>query len=98
MPTPANTHFAIAKLVLEFRSEMHWPGTVEVGTRIERIGRSSVTLCQALFMDGLCVATAEPVVVGIDATSRRPVPLPEETAKALLAPQSLSSAHADCME
>ena len=59
VPIPHNTQFVIAKLVLEFRAEMHWPGTVEIGTRVERVGRSSVTLAQALFMDKRCVATAE---------------------------------------
>jgi hypothetical protein len=32
VPIPPNTQFVIARLVLEFRAEMHWPGTVEVGT------------------------------------------------------------------
>ena len=47
VPIPRNTQFVIAKLVLEFRAEMHWPGTVEIGTRVERVGRSSVSLTQA---------------------------------------------------
>ena len=29
VPIPRNTQFVIAKLVLGFRAEMHWPGTVE---------------------------------------------------------------------
>jgi acyl-CoA thioester hydrolase len=83
VPIPPNTQFVIAKLVLEFRAEMHWPGTVEIGTRVERIGRSSVTLAQALFMGERCVATGESVVALMDITTRRSTPLPEETAEAL---------------
>ncbi len=32
-----------------FRREVHWPGEVHVGTRVKRIGRSSLTLEQGLF-------------------------------------------------
>jgi acyl-CoA thioester hydrolase len=35
VPIPPNTQFVITRLVLEFRAEMHWPGTVEIGTRVE---------------------------------------------------------------
>ena len=83
VPIPRNTQFVIARLVLEFRAEMHWPGTVEIGTRVERVGRSSVTLAQALFMDGRCVATAESVVALMDTTTRRSTLLPYETVGAL---------------
>ena len=89
VPLPPNTRFVIAKLVLEFRAEMHWPGTVQIGTRVERIGRSSATLAQALFMDERCVATAESVVALIDTTTRRSAQLPYETAEALLQIASL---------
>lgn len=85
VPIPPNTQFVIARLVLEFRAEMHWPGTVEVGTRVERIGRSSATLAQALFVNEACVATAESVVALMDTTTRRSTQLPYETAEALRA-------------
>jgi acyl-CoA thioester hydrolase len=85
VPIPRNTLFVIAKLVLEFRAEMHWPGTVEIGTRVERVGRSSVTLTQALFVQEACVAIAESVVALIDMTTRRSALLPEQTAEALRA-------------
>ena len=83
VPLPTNTHFVIAKLILEFLREMHWPGVVEVGTRVERIGRSSATLVQALFVAQRCVARAQSVVVLMERTSRRSVALPDDTAAAL---------------
>src|SRR5882672_2077356 len=49
---PLSSQFVLASLQLDYLSELHWPGTVEVGTRVERIGRSSVALAQALFQDG----------------------------------------------
>jgi acyl-CoA thioester hydrolase len=85
VPIPPNTKFVIVRLVLEFRAEMHWPGTLEVGTRVERVGRSSATLAQALFVRERCVAVAESVVALMDATSRRPAHLPVETVEALRA-------------
>lgn len=63
--------FVIARLVLEFRSEIRWPGTVEIGTRVASIGRSSVTLEQGLFQEGRCVASAETVIVLMDESTRR---------------------------
>jgi acyl-CoA thioester hydrolase len=85
VPIPPNTQFVIARLVLEFRAEMHWPGMVEIGTRVDRVGRSSATLAQALFVNEACVATGESIVVLMDMTTRRSALLPEETAEALRA-------------
>jgi acyl-CoA thioester hydrolase len=85
IPIPSDTRFVIVKLVLEFRAEMHWPGMVEIGTRIERIGRSSITLQQALFVRDQCVAVAESVVALMSATTRRSTVLPAETVEALRA-------------
>ena len=85
LPIPRNTQFVIVRRVLEFRAKMHWPGTVEIGTRVERVGRSSATLAQALFVQEACVATAESVVALMDMTARRPALLPGKTAEALRA-------------
>ncbi|MGE0769455.1 MAG: acyl-CoA thioesterase [Hyphomicrobiaceae bacterium] len=74
--TPLSSQFVLARLILDYRREMHWPGAVEIGTRIERIGRSSITLAQALFQNDCCVATAQSVAVLMDATSRRACPIP----------------------
>ena len=39
---------------------------VEIGTRVERVGRSSVTLAQGLFTQERCVATAESIATLMD--------------------------------
>jgi acyl-CoA thioester hydrolase len=83
VPLPPNTQFAIAKLALEFRAEMHWPGEVVVGTRVARIGSSSVVLAQALYVDERCVAVADSTVVLMDGATRRSTPLPPQTVQAL---------------
>ncbi|MFG1296520.1 MULTISPECIES: acyl-CoA thioesterase [Xanthobacter] len=68
--------FVIARLELDFRAELKWPGHVAIGTRIASIGRSSMKLSQVLFQEGRCAALAETVIVLIDRRSRRPRPLP----------------------
>jgi acyl-CoA thioester hydrolase len=81
--TPPSSQFVLARLVLDYRREMHWPGAVEIGTRVERIGRSSITLAQALFQNDRCVATAQSVAVLMDATSRCACPIPLASAQSL---------------
>jgi acyl-CoA thioester hydrolase len=46
--------FVIAQLVLDFRNEILWPGSVQIGTRVASVGRSSVKLEQAIFQNGEC--------------------------------------------
>jgi acyl-CoA thioester hydrolase len=62
--------FVIARLVLDFLGEIRWPGRVDIGTRVAATGRSSMTLDQALFQDGDCVATATTVIVNVNAAGR----------------------------
>jgi acyl-CoA thioester hydrolase len=71
--------FVIARLSLDFRREIQWPGSVAVGTGVREIGRSSVTFEQAIYQDGRCVADAEAVIVQIDGQSRKPRPLTDAT-------------------
>ncbi len=75
--------FVIAKLSLDFLKEMNFPGTVEVGTRVGRIGKSSFVCGQALFKDGECCSTAESVIVLTDNSTRRSAPLTERVLQVL---------------
>lgn len=69
--------FVIASLHLDFRAELTWPGTVDVGTRVAAIGKSSFTLEQGLFQGETCVATAQTVIVQMNERSRRSQPVGE---------------------
>ena len=71
--------FVIARIEIDFLAELHWPGTVEIGTGVTRIGRSSFGLAQGLFSGGRAVAAVENVVVMTDGETRRSMPLPERT-------------------
>jgi acyl-CoA thioester hydrolase len=76
--------FVIARIAIDYRAELFWPGRVDIGTGVKAVGNSSVTFAQALFQDGRLAATAESVVVQVDAVTRRPAALPEAV-KAVLA-------------
>jgi len=69
--TQADCSFVIAHLSLDFISEMLWPGRVDIGTRVQAVGRSSLTLEQALFQDGKLVAQARTVMVQVNNATRR---------------------------
>ena len=76
--------WVIVKLMLEFLSQATFPGQVDVGSRIERIGRSSVTLRQGLFKDAVCFARAESVLVWVDLDSGgRSLPFPADVRSVL---------------
>jgi acyl-CoA thioester hydrolase len=75
---PDGASFVIARLILDFRAEIRWPGTVDVGTAVARVGRSSMTLAQGLFVGAACVATAESVIVLTDDATRKSRPFPDD--------------------
>lgn len=72
------TEFVIASITLNFVSEINWPGRVDVGTAVTRIGNSSAGLYQEAYQDGRVVATAETVIVQMNIESRKSHPLSEK--------------------
>lgn len=79
------TAFVIARLEMDFRSELLWPGEVEIGTRVASVGRSSVRLEQAIFQGERCVASGITVMVQMDETTRKSRPFSESVREQLLA-------------
>ncbi|HAX70474.1 MAG TPA: thioesterase family protein [Anaerolineales bacterium] len=75
-----SSSFVIASLKLEFLNEITWPGEVNIGTGVLKIGNSSMTIFQRLFQENKCVANAETVIVQVDNVTRRSSPL-TDTAK-----------------
>jgi acyl-CoA thioester hydrolase len=69
-----DTEFVIVRLEIDFRAELFFPGNVDIGTRVLKIGRSSFRLGQALFSGESCAATGECVMVVLDAESRKAKP------------------------
>lgn len=75
--------FVIVSLKLDFLKEITWPGQVEIGTGLLKIGNSSMTLFQKLFQNGACVAKAETVIVQVEDVTRQSTPLSEHARQTL---------------
>lgn len=69
--------WVVARMEVDYLKEMRYPGTVRIGTRIERIGNSSVVVRQGIFRDGVCTATAKVIGVCFDTTARASMPIPD---------------------
>ena len=75
--------FILARMVIDYLREFHYPGTVEVGARLTRVGNKSVTSGYGIFKDGVCVATSECVNVFYDMATRKTQP-PGDAVRAVL--------------
>ncbi|WP_415716678.1 acyl-CoA thioesterase [Roseibium sp.] len=75
--------FVIARLELDFLSEVNWPGSVEIGTAVKQVGRSSFQLLQTVFQDGKQVAKATTVIVQMNEETRKSHPLSDKARKRL---------------
>src|SRR5262245_1856283 len=68
----------LARIEIDFLKELRWPGTVEIGTAIAEIRRSSYVFTQAIFHEGVCAARARSTMVLIDRATRKARPLPAD--------------------
>lgn len=76
--SPPGTDFVIVNLSISFHRELRWPGTVEIGTGVKRIGTKSLTLEQGMFSNGVRVASAENVLAIMDDATRRAIAIPDD--------------------
>ena len=87
LKSPTNLEFVETPLsdVIDYLKELNFPGNVEIGSRIARIGGKSFTLQHAVFKAGEegCVATAECIMVYFDASKRASTLPPPEVRAAL---------------
>jgi len=77
-PSYVGPVIVLVDLHIQFLEEVHYGDAVRVGTRVQRIGTSSVVFGHAVFAGEKCAAIAEAVEVLIGQTSRRPEPWPAE--------------------
>lgn len=71
------TSLVVVKLLINFRRELFFPGTVRVGTRVPRVGRTSFDFDAAIFAANGVVATAEATCVLLDRATRKPTAVPD---------------------
>ena len=70
--------FVIAGQKLDLLLEIKWPGLVEIGTAVSRIGNSSMIFFQGLYQEDKLVALAETVVVQVDNQTKKSKPLSDK--------------------
>ncbi|MEB3791706.1 thioesterase family protein [Acinetobacter sp. IK40] len=70
-----DAEFVIAHLSIQFMNEILWPGSIETGTSIKKIGTSSIIFEQGIYQRQKQCASAETVIVQISKTTRQPLPL-----------------------
>jgi acyl-CoA thioester hydrolase len=75
---PKGLSWMLVRLDITFKSEIRWPGTIDLGLGVGKIGRSSVSYSQAVFSGGVCAASAEAVTVLVDQATRKPIAVPAD--------------------
>lgn len=68
----------LVRLDTSFLGQLHFPAEVDVGTRLLRLGNSSVTTMQGIFLNGSCRATLKSVLVHVDRSKDRSAPISED--------------------
>lgn len=63
---------------ISYHSQVHFPANLRVGTRLDRIGRSSVRILQGLFNGDVCVSTVDGTVILADPGLSHSIPVPDD--------------------
>jgi acyl-CoA thioester hydrolase len=79
------TPFILARVEIDFRSQLRDGDEIEIGTRVSRIGTKSFDLEHQIRSDGRVVAVARSVLVGYDYEAERSVELSGEIRERLSA-------------
>jgi acyl-CoA thioester hydrolase len=76
IPTPAGERVLLAHQSVHYLQEAGYPGTLEAGIGVLRIGNSSWTLGMGIFQSGRCVSISDAVLVYADVDG--PVRVPDQ--------------------
>ncbi len=76
----------IARVVVDYLAEIHYPGSVDIGMTCTRIGNKAFTLAHGVFTLGTdhCVGTGEAVMLIFDLKARQSLVIPEHVRAALM--------------
>ena len=69
--------WVVRRLEIDFAREIRFPGTVLTGTRVAKLGTTSCTIRQGVFVEGECRVTSTTIGVCLDPVRRKAVPIPE---------------------
>ena len=75
----------LAAIGCNYRRQLTFPDTVDIGSRVTRIGRTSVTMSHAVWSQRqqALVADGDSTVVVFDYRTQRPVPVPDSIRQAI---------------
>ena len=68
----------IAHFEVSFKAALRYPGEVDVGCCVTRLGTKSYVLGHAVFRDETCIATAQTTTVFCDSTTYKSQVIPDE--------------------
>jgi acyl-CoA thioester hydrolase len=71
----AGENFNVVRVEVDYKSELRFPNTVDVGVRAVTYGRTSFRLQQAVFNGEICLTIGEVVLVFMDRAARKAKPL-----------------------
>ncbi len=66
----------LASISCDFLMQLHYPAELDIGTRVARIGRSSMNTQAAMFNGDKLVAVVRGVVVWFDYVAQQALPVP----------------------
>lgn len=75
----------LAAIHCNYRRQINFPDTIQIGARVTRIGRTSFTMEHACFSDSqqAIVADGDSVIVVFDYASQKPTPMPADLRQAI---------------
>ncbi len=68
----------IASTKIDYLKELHYPGTVDIGTVATKLGTKSFTLAHGVFQDGVCAGRGSCVMVVFDLAKRASAAPPDD--------------------
>ncbi|NVJ92238.1 MAG: acyl-CoA thioesterase [Methylocystaceae bacterium] len=81
----SKVNWVIANLNITYRLPVDYPNDILIGTKIGKIGNSSVIIHQGLFTKDVCFSTAETVLVKADLKTGKSVPFSDDMKEKLSA-------------
>lgn len=69
--------FILASIGCDFLAQLRYPATLDVGTRVVRVGRSSMHLEHGMFLGEQALARVQAVLVWFDYVNQRPMKVPD---------------------
>ncbi len=77
-PAANGCRFVLVRIEIDYRDELNWPGDVVIGSRVAKIGRTSLTCDQAIFQHGICRVVARSTMVHANAELKASAELSRE--------------------